>query len=353
MMSRVEEQFHNVTAKSARIRERSYCTITWGDFMKGKMVQILVPLCAVILLPTLVLPLTKRKEVKPLDTYIQVTETGAPETESQISVCMQDGSVQNMNLDEYLTGVVLAEMPAQFQDEALKAQAVVARTYTMKRSISKSKHAGSTVCTDPSCCQAYCSPEEYLSRGNSEEFVEKIKLAVQATRGEVLTFEGEYIEATYFACSGGRTESAVAVWGDQIPYLQAVDSPGEENANHYTDTVTFGKKEFAAALGIHEGELSGQWLRGISYTDGGGVEYIHIGNKEFAGTAVRSALGLRSTAFVLTVLGDTVTITTKGYGHRVGMSQQGAQAMALEGKTYDEILSHYYQGVVLDTISTN
>lgn len=318
--------------------------------MKEKLVQILVPFCAVILLPTILLSLIKPREQKPGDSYVTVDMTDAAEQIYQIAVCMQDGSVQKMDLDTYLTGVVLAEMPAQFHVEALKAQAVVARTYTMKRSVSKNKHEGAAVCTDPACCQAYCSPAEYLSRGNSKDAVEKVTQSVLATHGEVLTFKGDYIEATYFACSGGRTESAVAVWGAEIPYLQAVDSPGEENASHYTDTVSFDKEEFAAALGISEEDLNGQWLREISYTDGGGVDCIQMGKKEFSGTEIRAALGLRSTAFIITALGERVTITTKGYGHRVGMSQQGAQAMALEGKTYPEILAHYYQGVVMDTI---
>ncbi len=318
-----------------------------------KLAMQLLPLCAVVLVPALILAFTKRDDASlSAGASTQSTE-GLSVAELTVSLCMPDGSVMQLGMDDYLTGVVLAEMPGQFEEEALKAQAVVARTYTMKRSVSKSKHTAGTVCTDPACCQAYCSAQEYLERGNSKDILQKVSRAVLATRGQVLTYEGNYIEATYFSCSGGRTESAVAVWGAEIPYLQAVDSPGEENANHYTDTVSFSKKEFAAALGIAAQELTGQWLRGVTYTDGGGVAYVRIGQNEFTGTEVRAALGLRSTAFSITALGDTVTVTTKGYGHRVGMSQQGAQAMALEGKTYPQILSHYYQGVLLETVSAD
>ena len=264
---------------------------------------------------------------------------------------MADGEIDMLDLDAYLTGVVLAEMPARFEKDALKAQAVVARTYTMKRVESGDKHTGGAICTKPSCCQAYCSPEEYLKKGNLKEDLALVKEAVYATSGQVLLYGGRYIEATYFSCSGGRTEAAVAVWGSDIPYLQAVDSPGEEIADCFTDTASFSVNEFLAKLGAPSGGTLK--IGKTTYTDGGGVATVEINGKSFSGTQVRQKLGLRSTAFTFNIIGNTVTVTTRGYGHRVGMSQYGAQAMALDGKSYQQILGYYYQGAVLGRLGNN
>lgn len=268
-----------------------------------------------------------------------------------IPVLQDDGQVIMMDLDQYLTGVVLAEMPAAFEEEALKAQAVVARTYTMNRIDSGGKHLQGAICMDPACCQAYCDPDSYLQKGNQTECLEKIKNAVLSTSGSVLMYQGKYIDATYFSCSGGRTEDAVAVWGTDVPYLQAVDSPGEEEASHYTDTVEFSIKDFKQMLGIDEKVMLR--IGNITYTDGSGVATIEISGTTFKGTELRQILKLRSTVFVIQVLGDVVSITTKGYGHRVGMSQYGAQAMALEGIKYPQILQYYYTGATLDRIAGN
>ena len=260
------------------------------------------------------------------------------------------GRTVEMELNEYLLGVVLAEMPASFEPEALKAQAVVARTYTMRAHRRGGKHSGAAVCTDPGCCQAYIDPADYLTGGGSQANVDKVRGAVDATGQEVLTYEGELIEAVYFSCSGGSTEDAVAVWGTDYPYLQAVSSPGEEKATHYSDTVTYTAANFEAAIGRDLPGTPNEWFGVITYTPGGGVASMEIGGQVYKGTTLRSALGLRSTAFMVAVTSNSVTITTKGFGHRVGMSQYGADAMALEGSDYKEILTHYYQGVRLETL---
>jgi len=174
-----------------------------------------------------------------------------------------------------------------------------------------------------------------------------VKQAVLDTAGQVLLYGDEPIEATYFSCSGGMTEDAQAVWGSDIPYLQSVESPGEEYAVHYTDTVIFNSEEFCEKLGISPGGYPGSWIGSISYTNGGGVDTVEIGGKDFTGTQVRKLLGLRSTAFVITAAGERITVTTKGFGHRVGMSQYGADAMAVQGADHETILLYYYQGAVL------
>lgn len=258
-----------------------------------------------------------------------------------LRVLDEDGKTVAMDMQSYLTGVVLAEMPTDFEAEALKAQAVVARTYALKRLETGDKHPGS-VCTRPGCCQGYRDPEEF-----PEKAAEKAANAVEETDGQVLRYGGELIDATYFSCSGGSTEDAAAVWGADVPYLQAVDSPGE-NAAYDTDTVRFSAEEFAGML---EQNLPGEpeaWFGPVTYTRGGGVDTMEIGGRTYRGTELRSIFGLRSTDFTVSVAGDTIEIETHGFGHRVGMSQYGADAMAASGSSFDEILAHYYVGTSLE-----
>ena len=262
-----------------------------------------------------------------------------------VSLLTEGEQVIRMPLQEYLTCVLLAEMPVSFEEEALKAQSVVARTYTVRAAEGASKHQDADVCADSSCCQGYLTESDFLSRGGKQADVEHIRQVVASTAGQLLTYEGKLIEATYFSCSGGTTEDAVAVWGTDVPYLQSVSSPGEEHATHYTDAVTFSTAEFAEKLEL-TGEPSG-WFGQATYTKGGGVAQLEIGGKVYTGTELRRLLGLRSTAFEIGVSGDAVTVTTRGYGHRVGMSQYGADAMAAAGSLYPEILAHYYQGTEL------
>lgn len=268
-------------------------------------------------------------------------------TETRYLPVLYGEEIRDMEVDDYLLGVLLQEMPAAFEQEAKKAQAVVARTYALRTYEKAAKHDRGAVCTDHTCCQAYIDPETYITNGGSGEAVAAATKAIADTHDLVLVYNGKLIDATYFSCSGGRTEDAAAVWGADVPYLQSVDSPGEEGVSYYTDTVYFTAQEFTQALGV---SLKGQpatWFGSISRTEGGGVETIEIGGDVYAGTVLRQKLGLRSTAFFITAVSDTVTITTKGYGHRVGMSQYGADAMAAQGKSYEEILLHYYTGAEL------
>jgi len=270
------------------------------------------------------------------------TEATEPSESGAFRVLMADGTVQGMDLEDYIWGVVLAEMPASYEVEALKAQAVAARTYALRTK----RHENANICTDYGCCQAYVRPENYTG---GAKFSEKVRQAVLSTAGQVVTYAGELIEATYFSCSGGRTEDAAAVWGADVPYLQSVPSPGEENSSDYMKTVSMSAEEFAAAFDGLSG-TPGSWIGKITYTNGGGVATIEIGGTEYKGTTVRQKLKLRSTAFVITVVGSSVSITTKGFGHRVGLSQDGAEAMAVGGSDYADILAHYYPGTRLQGI---
>ncbi len=316
----------------------------WKEIRFALIMGVVVPVVMLLTVKSLGNIAESRDEI--LET---VPETGKVETTEEISVPVLNkmGVIEDIPVEDYLTGVLLAEMPVSFELEALKAQAVVARTYTFRVWSRGDKHPGAAVCMDSGCCQGYLSESDYLNLGGTSAGIEKMRQAVMETSDDVLTYQGELIEATYFSCSGGTTEDALAVWGTEVPYLKSVDSPGEEGATHYTDMVTFTVDEFEAALGITLTGSHDDWIGDISYTAGGGVKTIKIGGAEFEGTLLRKKLGLRSTIFTIEMEKNEIRITTRGYGHRVGMSQYGADAMAVAGSTYEEILIHYYQGTVL------
>ena len=177
--------------------------------------------------------------------------------------------------------------------------------------------------------------------------MEKVRRAVKATAGEVIVYQGELIEATYFSCSGGSTEEAKAVWGSDFPYLKAVESPGEESAEGYEEERSFNKEKLEMLLDITLPDAPEKWLGPITRTPGRGVATIELGGKTFRGTELRQKLGLKSTAFDAQTGERGLTLTTRGHGHRVGMSQYGADAMAVTGSTYPEILGHYYPGTLI------
>ena len=333
-------------------------TTIWGDSMDKRWVNLLISISLGLIVPLALFSVASLKSEKANEgNAVEATEpfadnTGKSKNENErfyLSVLMDDGAVQTMDLDAYITGVVLAEMPADFEIEALKAQAVVARTYALRRYEENVKHSSASVCTNAACCQGYTSEDDYLQAGKTLEDLEKIRQAVQDTKQNVLMFRGGLIEATYFSCSGGQTEDASAVWGSDVPYLQAIQSPGEEKATHYTDTVYYTFAEFQKLLGEKFSQEPAKWFGGVTYTDGGGVKTMHICGKQYTGTHLRRILGLRSTAFTVEISGNSIKITTKGYGHRVGMSQYGADAMAVNGSHYQEILEYYYQGAEVVT----
>ncbi len=330
---------------------------SWVMGLKGKGNVILAAIFIGAILPAVIFSVVEKMyadkhnedAISSTSQAIQNTEINSVAREEFVSVLQPNGTVLNMEMNTYLTGVLLGEMPSDFDSEALKAQAVVARTYTLKRNQSANKHTRGAICTESSCCQSYCSPEDYLLEGGKKETIEKFQKAVADTAGQVVTYQGKLIEATYFSCSGGKTEDAQAVWGTQIPYLQAVDSPGEEIATHYQDYVQFNAKELSSLLGIAPTGKPVTWFGSVTYTPGGGVDTIVVAGKVFTGVELRQKLGLYSTAFSIIPAGETVHIYTKGFGHRVGMSQYGAEAMAVSGSDYTQILAHYYPGTELDS----
>lgn len=315
--------------------------------MRTKMIKMLIAVTLGVMIPALLVLLLQDKSNFDNEDDVSGTTIGAPNVVSNEIAVLFDNNIIQMPVESYVLSVVLSEMPVDFEIEALKAQAVVARTYALRRSEGNSKHPGAAVCNKSSCCQGFCSIDDYLQNGGEQSSIAKASEAVEETKGEVLTYNGKLIDATYFSCSGGLTEDAQAVWGTEVPYLQSVESPGEEQAKHYVDTVKYDIREFTALLDLPYKSPGDVKIDKTVYTKGGGIKEMEIGGKSFSGPQLRKALKLRSTSFYISIVGETVIITTKGFGHRVGMSQYGADAMAVNGATYAQILLHYYQGVEL------
>ncbi|MDO5516608.1 MAG: stage II sporulation protein D [Clostridium sp.] len=267
-----------------------------------------------------------------------------------------------LDLEEYITGVVASEVPADFNEEALKAQAVAARTFYMNKRKTPCKDAeanGAEIC-DTTNCQVYMSKEKRMSSWSSskgEENWNKIKSAVDNTKGQVLTYDGELLEyPQFFSTSSGKTEDAKDVFAMDIPYLKSQESKGEERAPKFESSTSISTDNFISRINesYPDASLKKNKLSSMvsikSYTEGGSVKEIQLGGSVIKGTDFRKLFGLNSSNFTLNFNGSTVVIKCKGYGHGVGMSQWGADAMAKDGSKYDEILKHYYSGVEIETI---
>ena len=260
---------------------------------------------------------------------------------SEITVYRSNGSVINLNITDYLIGVVSSEMPASFNLEALKAQSVLARTYALK-----AKQTGKKL-TDTVSTQSYIDIDQMKNKwGNSfNTYYNKIKNAVENTNGEYLSYNGNYIEALYHSTNNGKTESSLDVFGNYYPYLISVSSEYDKNASSYLRTINMSLDTISNKLGLSLNNDS--VINILSYTDGGNIKEININGNNFSGKKVRELLGLRSADFDISISDNNANITTRGYGHGVGMSQYGANGMANAGYSYKNILSHYYPGTTL------
>ena len=260
---------------------------------------------------------------------------------SEITVYRSNGSVINLNMTDYLIGVVSSEMPASFNFEALKAQSVLARTYALK-----AKQTGKKL-TDTVSTQSYIDIDQMKNKwGNSfNTYYNKIKNAVENTNGEYLSYNGNYIEALYHSTNNGKTESSLDVFGNYYPYLISVSSEYDKNASSYLRTISMPLDTISNKLGLSLNNDS--VISILSYTDGGNIKEININGNNFSGKKVRELLGLRSADFDISISDNNANITTRGYGHGVGMSQYGANGMANAGYSYKDILSHYYPGTTL------
>ncbi len=287
----------------------------------------------------------------------------------------ETSSLQRMNLEDYVRGVVAAEMPASFNVESLKAQAVAARTYAVGRlrglggrGCDRNKDAD--VCADPTHCQGWLSDDELIRKWGYLDYLvyrRKVSEAVEATGGIILTYEGSVIDPVYHANSGGVTENSEDVWTVSVPYLRSVTTVHEKGSPHYRDTFSFTVTDAERLLGIdlvekretievidgHEikvieqGNISPESVEIVDRSENGHVRLVRLGDSLLHGSEVRQRLGLPSARFTIETLADRLIVTTIGYGHGVGMSQYGADRMAEHGYDYQEILRHYYTGVQL------
>lgn len=317
--------------------------------VKRLIAVLLIVIFATMLLPLAIVWLVGRTNEQP----------DLSSASAEISVYNTDtGRVEEMNANDYLKCVVAAEMPADFEEEALKAQAVAARTYlyahieAMNNGNIFEAHNGAPVCTDSTHCQAYITKEKRFESwgGEAEANWDKISRAVDETDGEIMTFGGEIISAVFHSTSSGATEAAVDVWGTDVSYLQSVKSEGDEQSPKFYSSLTVSEDEFKST--VDEKVTGTDWDKGL-FTDiersaAGGIISLKLGGITVKGTELRAMFNLRSTNIELTQENGSVRMDVRGYGHGVGMSQYGANYMAEQGKNYEEILKTYYTGVEIE-----
>lgn len=273
---------------------------------------------------------------------------------------LSGGEVRELPLEEYLLGVLAAEMPAGFPEEALKAQAVAARTYTLYKmelyeNGEDTTHQGADLCDDPGHCEAFAdltTQAAALWGESAPIYRQRLQTAVEQTDGMILVYEEEPIAAVFCAAATEKTESAKDVWGSDLPYLVSVESPGGRDCSRYAGTVTVTQADFAAAVRERFPEADftqapNTWFRDSHRSEAGSVLDVLVGGVRLSGSQVRQIAGLNSANFTVKVQGSDLVFSTVGYGHGVGLSQYGARYLALEGQTYDQILSHYYPGTQL------
>ena len=287
--------------------------------------------------------LAEEEQTKPAETQIASGPT------VDVAVYRSNiGDIENVPIEEYVVGVLASEMPADFEMEALKAQSLAARTYIVRQMLSGqnvSTPEGANV-TDTVTHQVYKNKQELKEVwGKDYDWkIEKISKAVAETQGQILTYDGTPIDASFFSTSNGFTENSEDYWPNEIAYLKSVPSPWDTKSEKFSDQKVISVADFEKDLGISLGDSS-DIGKVKSRTESNRVATVEFGNKEFSGREIREILGLRSTDFNWERKGNQIVISTKGYGHGVGMSQYGANGMAEEGKSYKDIVTHYYQGI--------
>lgn len=274
---------------------------------------------------------------------------------SEIKLLHKDtDEVEKVKLDDYIACVVSAEMPVSYELEALKAQAIVARTYTIYKITTSKKHNNADICDKSTCCQAWISKENRLKRwkeSDAQNNWNKIIRAVNETAGKIVTYNNKPINAFFHANSGGKTEIPFYVWGGSgYPYLQVVETSGEDAYSQYSSEAEFTKEELERKIrekhSDFEIDLEENDCIEIKERDSSNrVVTVKIGNLNLSGVETRTLLGLRSANFTVDISNNKVNFKVIGYGHGVGMSQTGADALAKQGKNCEEIIKHFYSGV--------
>jgi len=271
----------------------------------------------------------------------------------KVDVLMGDKCV-SMDIEKYIVGVVAGEMPASFEEEALMAQAVAARTYTLyKMWVQPSANHDADVCTDPACCKAYADENTLKERWGSDfdKNMGKIKACVWSTQGVYMTYDNEPVLAVFHSSSAGKTENSGDVWNEDVPYLVSVESP--ESGSMEETEISFDEFKMTFLKNYPDGVFGDDknaWITDIVYTDSGRIDTLCIGGVTIRGTAFRSIFGLRSTAVDIAITENGFVFTSEGYGHGVGMSQYGANTMAQNGKNWQDILLWYYTGIEFGTL---
>ncbi|WP_202079579.1 stage II sporulation protein D [Caldalkalibacillus salinus] len=267
----------------------------------------------------------------------------------------ETGDIEKVPLEAYIRGVVASEMPTDFELEALKAQALAARTYIIRRLVEKdfSDVPEGSVVTDTIKHQVFQNEEELRARWGIEyeRKISRINEAVNATMGLVLTFQGHPINATFFSTSNGYTENSEDYWGAEIPYLRSVESPWDTESPHYKNETTMSIEALQDKLNttISVPASSDQpVMEVVSRTAGNRVSEVAIGDQTFTGKEIRELLELDSSHFDISIVNQSAVIQTTGYGHGVGMSQWGANGMAAEGHTAEEIVQYYYENIAIE-----
>lgn len=253
--------------------------------------------------------------------------------------------IKNLDIEDYVIGVVSCEMPVLFEEEALKAQAIASRTYAINKLENEKNYIFSSTTND----QCYLEEEELQKKWleNYKIYMNKIKNIVKQTKNKYITYKGRPIKALYFSMSNGYTEDVNLVFNEPLPYLTSVSSKWETNRKDNINIISISEGNFLRKLGLSDKKLRS--INTIKKSKTGRVLKIEINNKQFKGTEVRSKLGLRSTDFTIKYENNNIKIITKGYGHGVGMSQYGANYLAKSGKNAEEILKYYYKNVDIKT----
>lgn len=325
-----------------------------------RLIVIGTILCTIILiLPAVMVLFSKEKDINVQNvaaTTFKIEDNNIESRSHDISVSVyrsNQNAIENVPLEEYVVGVVASEMPVQFEMEALKAQALTARTFIVKQMLTPTdiNIPNNAMVTDTVLHQVYKNSMELKEQwGNDYEWkIARIKEAVLATEGQILTFDGEPITASFFSTSNGYTENSEDYWQNQIPYLRSVESPWDKDSPRYQGQTKLTTKEFEEKLGVSlpQGNTIGEI---VERTSSNRVAKVKINNTILTGRDIREKLDLDSTDFRWRRAGSEIIIETKGWGHGVGMSQYGADGMAKEGKSYTDIIKHYYQGVSISEI---
>lgn len=321
--------------------------------MKKIIIYVLFVTVLVFILPIIFTNKFEQVSTKEVEMGIEIEKYDYGNLSTVKLLHTETGIVEDIVLDKYLCGVLAAEIPATYNEESLKAQAIVARTYTIYNIKNVNKHENADICDSFLCCQAWMTKENRFARwedGKQNEYWNKILNAVNSTKGKYITYSGEPINALFHSNSGGSTELPVNVWGGDYPYLQVIQTSGEDAYSSYSSEVEISKDELVQKMLERYSSFKINFsapdcIKILDLNESGRVRNVQIGNVSISGIDARNMFGLKSANFKFEIVDNTVKFSVIGYGHGVGLSQSGSDALAKNGMKYDEIIKHYYKNV--------